>query len=46
VAYGHKGVGLLFKDGKIVRRMKVEELEDALVEEALRIAAARAPKGG
>jgi (E)-4-hydroxy-3-methylbut-2-enyl-diphosphate synthase len=46
VAYGHQGVGLLFKDGKIVRRMKAEELEDALVEEALRIAAARAPKGG
>ncbi len=46
VAYGHQGVGLLFKDGKIVRRMKAEELEDALVEEALRIAAAREPKGG
>jgi len=46
VAYGHLGVGLLFKDGKIVRRMKAEELEDALVAEALQIAAAREPKGG
>ena len=43
VAYGHGGVGLLFRDGKIVRRMKAEELEDAVVEEALRIAAGRAP---
>jgi (E)-4-hydroxy-3-methylbut-2-enyl-diphosphate synthase len=42
VAYGHGGVGLLFKDGKIVRRMKAEELEDAVVEEAMRIAADRA----
>ena len=46
VAYGHQGVGLLFKGGKIVRRMKAEDLEDALVEEALQIAAAREPKGG
>ncbi|HTP29109.1 MAG TPA: flavodoxin-dependent (E)-4-hydroxy-3-methylbut-2-enyl-diphosphate synthase [Anaeromyxobacteraceae bacterium] len=38
VAFGHKGVGLLFKNGKIVKRMKTEELEDALVEEAMRIA--------
>ena len=44
VAYGHGGVGLLFRDGKIVRRMKAEELEDAVVEEALRIAAGRAPR--
>jgi (E)-4-hydroxy-3-methylbut-2-enyl-diphosphate synthase len=44
VAYGHGGVGLLFKDGKIVRRMKVEELEEALVREALAIAARRAGK--
>ncbi len=43
VAYGHGGVGLLFRDGKIVRRMKAEELEDAVVDEALRIAAERAP---
>jgi (E)-4-hydroxy-3-methylbut-2-enyl-diphosphate synthase len=42
VAYGHGGVGLLFKDGTIVRRMKAEELEDAVVEEAMRIAAERA----
>jgi (E)-4-hydroxy-3-methylbut-2-enyl-diphosphate synthase len=41
VAYGHNGVGLLFKDGKIVKRMKVEELEEAVVGEAVRIAAAR-----
>jgi (E)-4-hydroxy-3-methylbut-2-enyl-diphosphate synthase len=41
VAYGHNGVGLLFKAGKIVKRMKVEELEDALVDEAKRIAEER-----
>jgi (E)-4-hydroxy-3-methylbut-2-enyl-diphosphate synthase len=44
VAYGHNGVGLLFRDGKIVKRMKAEELEEAVVSEALRIAAERAPK--
>ena len=44
VAYGHKGVGLLFKNGKIVKRMKAEELEDALVEEAMRIAREREQK--
>jgi (E)-4-hydroxy-3-methylbut-2-enyl-diphosphate synthase len=43
VAYGHGGVGLLFRDGKIVKRMRAEELEDAVVDEALRIAAERAP---
>jgi (E)-4-hydroxy-3-methylbut-2-enyl-diphosphate synthase len=43
VAYGHGGVGLLFKAGKIVKRMKAEELEDAVVSEALAIAAERAP---
>jgi (E)-4-hydroxy-3-methylbut-2-enyl-diphosphate synthase len=41
VAYGHGGVGLLFRDGKIVKRMKAEELEDAVVTEALEIAAKR-----
>jgi (E)-4-hydroxy-3-methylbut-2-enyl-diphosphate synthase len=44
VAYGHNGVGLLFKAGKIVKRMKAEELEDALVEEAKRISAEREAK--
>ncbi len=44
VAYGHGGVGLLFRDGKIVKRMKAEELEDAVVREALEIAARRTPK--
>src|SRR5512146_2693090 len=44
VAYGHGGVGLLFRDGKIVKRMKAEELEDALVAEALDIAARRTPR--
>lgn len=43
VAYGHGGVGLLFKDGQIVKRMKAEELEEAVVSEAIAIAAARAP---
>ena len=41
VAYGHGGVGLLFKSGKIVKRMKAEELEEALVAEAERISAER-----
>jgi (E)-4-hydroxy-3-methylbut-2-enyl-diphosphate synthase len=41
VAYGHGGVGLLFKAGQIVKRMKAEELEGALVDEALAIAAKR-----
>ncbi len=44
VAYGHGGVGLLFRDGKIVKRMKAEELEEAVISEALEIAARRAPK--
>jgi (E)-4-hydroxy-3-methylbut-2-enyl-diphosphate synthase len=44
VAYGHGGVGLLFRDGKIVKRMKAEELEDAVVSEALQIAADRASR--
>ncbi len=44
VAYGHKGVGLLFKNGQIVKRMKAEELEDALVDEATRISEERAKK--
>ena len=44
VAYGHNGVGLLFRDGKIVKRMKAEELEDALVDEAVRLAEERAAK--
>ncbi len=42
IAYGHKGVGLLFKAGQIVKRMDAEQLEDALVEEATRIAEERA----
>jgi (E)-4-hydroxy-3-methylbut-2-enyl-diphosphate synthase len=42
IAFGHEGVGLLFAGGKIVKRMKAEELEEALVAEALRIAAERA----
>jgi (E)-4-hydroxy-3-methylbut-2-enyl-diphosphate synthase len=44
IAYGHKGVGLLFRDGKIVRRMDAGALEDALVDEAERLAAERAKK--
>jgi (E)-4-hydroxy-3-methylbut-2-enyl-diphosphate synthase len=44
VAYGHNGVGLLFRDGKIVKRMKAEELEDAVVSEAIALSQARAPK--
>lgn len=44
VAYGHNGVGLLFRDGKIVKRMKAEELEDAVVAEAFEIAGKRAPR--
>ena len=41
VAYGHNGVGLLFKGGEIVKRMKAEELEEAVVTEAIRIATER-----
>ncbi len=44
IAYGHNGVGLLFRNGEIVKRMKADELEDALVTEAIRIASERAPK--
>jgi (E)-4-hydroxy-3-methylbut-2-enyl-diphosphate synthase len=44
VAYGHNGVGLLFKDGKIVSRMKAEDLEEAVVSEAIQIASARTPR--
>jgi (E)-4-hydroxy-3-methylbut-2-enyl-diphosphate synthase len=44
VAYGHGGVGLLFRDGKIVKRMKADELEEAVVAEALAIAASRTPR--
>ena len=44
VAYGHGGVGLLFKNGKIVKRMKAEDLEEALVAEAERISAEREAK--
>ncbi|MFO0582893.1 MAG: flavodoxin-dependent (E)-4-hydroxy-3-methylbut-2-enyl-diphosphate synthase [Anaeromyxobacter sp.] len=46
VAYGHNGVGLLFKDGKIVKRMKAEELEEAVVSEAIAISESRAAKPG
>jgi (E)-4-hydroxy-3-methylbut-2-enyl-diphosphate synthase len=43
VAYGHNGVGVLFKDGQLVKRMKAEELEEAVVSEAIRIATSRTP---
>ncbi len=43
VAYGHNGVGLLFRNGQIVKRMKAEELEDAVVQEATRNSEERAP---
>ena len=38
IAYGHNGVGLLFKKGKIVKRMAADELEGILVQEAQKIA--------
>jgi (E)-4-hydroxy-3-methylbut-2-enyl-diphosphate synthase len=41
VAYGHNNVGLLFKKGKVVRRMAADELESALVEEVERLAEER-----
>jgi (E)-4-hydroxy-3-methylbut-2-enyl-diphosphate synthase len=44
VAYGHNGVGLLFKDGKILKRMKAEELEEAIVSEAIQISSTRTPR--
>jgi (E)-4-hydroxy-3-methylbut-2-enyl-diphosphate synthase len=41
IAYGHGGVGLLFKKGKVVKRLPVAELEGALVQEAQEIATGR-----
>jgi len=38
IAYGHAGYGLLFKKGKIVKRLKYDELEVALLDEAQGIA--------
>jgi (E)-4-hydroxy-3-methylbut-2-enyl-diphosphate synthase len=38
IAYGHAGYGLLFKKGKIVQRLKYDELEVALLEAAQGIA--------
>jgi (E)-4-hydroxy-3-methylbut-2-enyl-diphosphate synthase len=38
IAYGHNGVGILFKKGKLVKRMKADELEAILIEEAQKIA--------
>ena len=35
---GGKGQGLLFRKGKVVRKVPQDELADALVEEALRLA--------
>ena len=42
IAFGHAGIGLLFKKGKIIQRVKVDELEGLLVEQAQRIAAGEA----
>ncbi len=39
IAYGHGGVGVLFKKGRLVKRMPADELEAVLVEEARKIAA-------
>lgn len=41
IAYGHNNVGLLFKKGKVLRRMAADELEAALLEEVEKIAAER-----
>jgi (E)-4-hydroxy-3-methylbut-2-enyl-diphosphate synthase len=38
IAYGHAGYGLLFKKGKIVKRLAYDELEVALLSEAQSIA--------
>jgi (E)-4-hydroxy-3-methylbut-2-enyl-diphosphate synthase len=38
IAYGHAGYGLLFKKGKIVKRLAYDELEVALLNEAQSIA--------
>ncbi len=38
IAYGHNGVGLLFKKGEIVARLPAAELEARLVEEAEKLA--------
>jgi (E)-4-hydroxy-3-methylbut-2-enyl-diphosphate synthase len=37
VAYGHNGVGLLFKKGKILKRFAADELEGALIGEVNRM---------
>lgn len=41
IAYGHNNVGLLFKKGKVLRRMAADELESALLEEVEKIAEER-----
>jgi (E)-4-hydroxy-3-methylbut-2-enyl-diphosphate synthase len=41
IAYGHGGVGLLFKKGKLVRRCAAEELEGALLAEVEQIVSER-----
>jgi len=38
IAFGHAGYGLLFKKGKIIKRVKVDELEGLLIDTAQRIA--------
>jgi 4-hydroxy-3-methylbut-2-en-1-yl diphosphate synthase IspG/GcpE len=45
IAYGHAGYGLLFKKGKIVKRLKYDELEIALLEEAQGIARGEPRRG-
>jgi hypothetical protein len=38
-------VGLLFKGGRLVKRMQAEDLENALVDEAVKIATEREGAG-
>lgn len=44
IAYGHNNVGLLFKKGKVLRRMAADELEEALLDEVEKIAEERKTK--
>lgn len=44
IAYGHNNVGLLFRKGEVVRRMRADELEEALVDEVQRFVASPSGK--
>jgi len=43
---GGRGVGLIFRKGEVIRKVKEEEMRDALIEEARRVAAELEKPGG